>query len=180
MKETVPLRPIFLRLFLLRGWSRGSYSDFSGTLERTGSPLLPAGLPSHSRGTALLSWHLWSRSNWKWLRGILWCCDVWLRAEWCTEPRAARASNRNAVRWISPHSLCQFKRWLTKLLVIKSPNISSKQEENKTETYHSRWTLILYVITSVLTRQQIYAGITFTHCQGTTHMQLLTHNILVR
>lgn len=109
-------------------------------------------------------------------------CDavMWLRAERCTEPKAAQAPNRNALRWTSPHSLCQFKRWLTKLLVIKSLNISGKQEESKTETYNSRWTWILYDITSVFTRQQIYAGITFTHRQGTTHMQLLTHTILVR
>lgn len=112
-------------------------------------------------------------------------CDavMWLRAEWCTahkESKAARASSGNAVRWISLYSLCQFKQWLTKLLVIKSPNISSKQEENKTETNHSRRTLILNVITTAFTRQQIYAGITFPHCQGITHMQVLTHATLVR
>lgn len=117
------------------GWSRGSYWDSSGTLERTGSPLMPAGLPSPSCGTALLSWHLWPRRDWKWLRGILWCCEA-TKGWWCTEPKAARASSRNAARWTSPDSLCQFKQWLTKLLVIKSPNIWSKQEENKTETYH--------------------------------------------
>lgn len=129
------------RLFLLGGWSGGSYLDSSGTLERTGSPCCLQACPV-TAGTALLSWHLWSRSNWKWLRGILWCRE-WLRAEWCTEPKAVWASNRNAVRWTSPHSLCQFQWWLTKILVIKSPNIWSKQEENKTETYRSRWTLIL-------------------------------------
>lgn len=106
-------------------------------------------------------------------------CDavMWLRAEWCTEPKAARAPSRNAVTWTSPHSLCQFTWWLTQLLVIKSLNISGKQEGNKTETYHS--SINLFVITSVFTRQQICAGITFTHRQGTTHMQLLTHTTLV-
>lgn len=100
---------------------------------------------------------------------------LWLRAERCTvqkEWKAARASNGNAARWVSPQSLCQFKQWLTELLVITSPNISSKQEESITETNHSRWTLVLNVVTTAFTRQQIYAGIPFTHCQGTTHMQV--------
>lgn len=60
--------------------------------------------------------------------------------------------------------------------------MSSKQEENKTKKKpnHSMRALVLSVITSTLMRQHIDAGITFSHYQGNTRMQVLTRTMPVR
>lgn len=57
--------------------------------------------------------------------------------------------------------------------------MSSKQEENK-KMNHSMCALVLSILTSALMSQHTDAGITFSHYQGNTHMQVLTCTMPVR